>query len=183
MRMRSLTTTTVLLAFGVLASNAAAQSRVPAEAMAAIGAEVGLFFPDEIFETGATAAVSLDYYLDPRFGLRGSLGWVDPNFEASGDSLRQIRVSIDALYNWERGKWHPFAGGGFGAYLLQHKLSGRSSGLEETKLAVRVAGGIEYFTRRLVTIKGEALYHGVQQGNLPWSPSGLTLTIGFKKYF
>ena len=182
MRIRLLTTTVLLMSVA-LARSAAAQARVPDEGMASIGAEIGFFFPEEIFETGTAAAVSLDYYVNPRFGLRGSLGWVDPNFERSGDSLRQIRLSVDGMYNWEHGKWHPFAGGGLGVYLLQHKLSGRSVGVEETKLGVRVGGGIEYFMRRTVTIKGEALYHGVQQGQLPWSPSGVTLTIGIKKYF
>jgi len=159
------------------------QVRVPDRDMSAVTAEAGFFFPKEIFDTAAIVAGSYEFYLQPRTSIRGTLAWTDPNFERSGDSLRQIRLLFELVYNWERGKWHPFAAAGAGIYFLQHKFSGRSSGLSETKGGVNLGGGIEYFVHRTVVVKGEAGYSFVGQGDLPWSPSGFTLTGGIKKYF
>jgi hypothetical protein len=49
--------------------------------------------------------------------VRFDVGWTDPPFDRD-DSLRQVRFGGDAIYHWEGGKWHPFAGGGIAAHLL-----------------------------------------------------------------
>jgi hypothetical protein len=45
-------------------------------------------------------------------------------------------------------------------------------------------GGIEYFTSRTVSIKGELRYHIVSDIlNGSFNPDGAAITIGLKKYF
>jgi opacity protein-like surface antigen len=107
----------------------------------------------------------------------------NPVFARDPDaSLRQIPLRVDANYNWERGKWHPFVGAGFGAYFVQVRNNGEAFGESETAPGFNLGGGIEYFTGRTVSIKGEARYHviGDVQG---LSPSGMVFTGGLKKYF
>jgi opacity protein-like surface antigen len=167
-----------------VAPQAAAQPYVPDRGMGAIGGDVGFFFPSEIFDTGPTLAGFLEYYLSRRASLRTTFGWSDPEFEfGDEDSLRQLRLVFNVFYNWEYGKWHPLVGAGIGPYFLQLKHDGRSVGDSETQLGVNLGGGVEYFVTRVLTIKGEALYHFIGEGDLPWDPSGLTLAIGLKRYF
>jgi opacity protein-like surface antigen len=87
------------------------------------------------------------------------------------------------IYNWEGGKWHPFVGAGVGAYFFQPKFGGESFREDETNFGATIGGGVEYFTTRTTTIKGEATYYIIDKGNFLDSPSALTLMIGLKKYF
>jgi hypothetical protein len=164
---------------------ASAQRRVPAAGSAAIGGEAGWFLPSEdALSAGPTVAGTFDYYLTRRVSLRPTIGWADPDFDReSGDSLRQVRVTLDLLYNWEYGAWHPFVGAGLGAYFLQPKDNGHAFGDSETKPGLGLGGGIEYFVGRDVAIKGEARYHIISDSDLVFDPSGLALTLGLKKYF
>ena len=108
----------------------------------------------------------------------------DPGFSReSTDSLRQIPLRLDVNYNWEGGKWHPFVGAGAGAYFLQFKDNGESLGESETKPGFNVGGGLEYFTGRTVSLKGEARYHVIGKARGGQDPSGLVFTGGIKKYW
>jgi len=175
------------LSFGlwlVVSGSASAQPRVPDTEMTAIGGDIGLFARAEALQPAVTVAGFYEYYLSPRRSVRIAAGWADPGFDREpSDSLLHIRLTMNLLYNWEEGVWHPFVTGGGGVYLLQEKDNGRSAGDGQTKGGVNLGGGIEYFARRLLTIKAEALYHIVAEKNVPVDPSGLTLTIGLKKYF
>lgn len=187
-RMTAATVVTVVLmmmAMMSLADNANAQVRVPDAGMAAVGGDVGFYLPGDDFNPAPTIAGSYEYYFTPRVSLRTSLGWTNPHFDFNdNDSLRQTRLTFAVLYNWERGKWHPFVGGGLGAYFLQYKSNGNSSGDGDRKLGVNAGGGIEYFTSRTVSLKGEAQAHFIgDDTDLPWSPSGIALLFGVKKYF
>ncbi len=152
--------------------------------MTAIGFGLGVFAPTKALQPAFTAEGLYEYYLSPRRSVRLMGGWADPGFDReSSDSLRHIRLTLDLLYNWEGGAWHPFVGGGGGVYFLHEKDNGRSVGDGRTKGGVNLGGGIEYFSRRTLTVKAEALYHIVAEKNVPVDPSGLTLTIGLKRYF
>jgi opacity protein-like surface antigen len=109
--------------------------------------------------------------------------WADPGVEDHDESLRRVGLLVDVIYNWERGKWHPFVGAGIGAYFFQPRAGGQSFREDETNLGGTIGGGIEYFTTRTTVIKGEVQYFFIDQGSLPQSPSALALTIGIKKYF
>ena len=102
----------------------------------------------------------LEYYVTPRVSLRTDFGVTNPGFvRESSDSLRQFPLRVDLNYNWEGGKWHPFVGTGVGAYFIQFRDNGESFGSSETKLGLNLGGGVEYFTGRTVSLKGEARYH------------------------
>jgi hypothetical protein len=126
---------------------AAAQERAPHAGSTAVGVDVGAFIPAEgRLDNALIVNALLDYYLTPRVSLRTAFGLTDPGFaRESVDSLRQIPLRLDANYNWEGGKWHPFVGAGVGAYFLRFKDNGRAFGESETKLGFNVGGGIESF--------------------------------------
>ena len=164
-------------------SHAAAQARVPDTGMAAVGGNIGIIFPKDPFETDIALSGTFDYYVTPRLSLRPGVLWANPGVEDHDESLRRVGLLFDVVYNWERGKWHPFAGAGVGVHFFQPKAFGESFRDDETNLGATIGGGIEYFTTRTTVIKGEAQYHFIDQGDLPQSPSALTLMVGVKKYF
>jgi opacity protein-like surface antigen len=169
----------------VFPSVAAAQERAPHAGSTAVGVDVGTFFPAEAqLDNALIVNALLEYYLTPRVSLRTDFGLTNPGFtRESTDSLRQIPLRVDVNYNWEGGKWHPFVGAGVGAYFLQFKDNGEALGQSETKPGVNVGGGVEYFTGRTVSLKGEARYHAIGHTRAGEDPSGLVLTGGLKKYW
>jgi hypothetical protein len=175
-----------MLASCVVAPGVAeAQERAPHAGSTAVGAEVGAFIPkDGQLDTALIVSALLEYYVTPRVSLRTDFGLTDPGFSReSSDSLRQIPLRLDVNYNWEGGKWHPFVGAGVGAYFLRFKDNGEAFGGTETKPGFNVGGGIEYFTGRTVSLKGEARYHVIGKMDGGQDPSGLVFTGGLKKYW
>jgi hypothetical protein len=171
----------VLLA---LPSAALAQRRVPATGSAAIGGDVGIFLPsDDSLDAGPTLEGFYEYYLSPRLSIRTGAGWSNPkDAREHADSLRHIRIALDAVYNWEGGAVHPFVGAGLAVYFLQPRDNGENFGDSENKLGGTLFGGAEFFTSRTVSVKGEARYHLVSDA-FGINPDGLALTVGLKKYF
>lgn len=164
---------------------AMAQERAPHTGSTAVGVEVGAFVPAaNQLDNALIVSALLEYYVTPRVSLRTDFGLTDPGFSReSADSLRQIPLRLDVNYNWEGGRWHPFLGAGVGAYFLQVKDNGQAFGQSETKPGFNVGGGIEYFTGRTVSLKGEARYHAIANTRGGHDPSGLVLTGGLKKYW
>ena len=164
---------------------AAAQERAPHAGSTAVGVDVGAFIPrDGQLDTALILNALLEYYLTPRVSLRTDFGLTDPGFSReSTDSLRQIPLRVDVNYNWEEGRWHPFVGAGAGAYFIQFKDNGQALGDSETKAGFNLGGGIEYFTGRTVSLKGEARYHVIGKTRVGQDPSGFVFTGGLKKYW
>jgi hypothetical protein len=163
---------------------AAAQGRMPHQNATAIGAEGAVFMPKQDgMTTGPDFGGFFETYLTPRVGLRIGAEWSNPKREVEHvDSMRQVRVGADLVHNWEGGKIHPFVGAGLGAYFLQQKDNGVNFGDSATKLGGTLLGGLEVFTSKTFSVKGEARYHIVSKWN-NYDPSGLALTIGAKAYF
>jgi len=161
-----------------------AQGRMPHKDAGAVGGEVGVFLPrEEGMTTGPAIEGFYEYYLTARESLRVGAGWANPKQEANSDArMRQIRIAVDLLHNWEGGAIHPFVGAGLGTYFLQPRLNGTNLGDSATKLGGTILGGVEYFTSNTFSVKGEARYHIVTKSGL-YDPSGLALTIGVKSYF
>jgi opacity protein-like surface antigen len=165
-------------------SSAFAQSRMPHKDAGAIGGEVGVFLPrQDGMTTGPMLEGFYEYYLTARNSVRIGGGWANPKFEREAvDSMRQIRVAVDLVHNWEGGAIHPFVGAGVGTYFLQEKDNGHNFGPSQTKLGGTLLGGVEFFTSKRFSVKGEGRYHAVMKAN-GYDPSGLALSIGVKSYF
>jgi hypothetical protein len=50
------------------------------------------------------------------------------------------------------------------------------------RLGGTLSGGVEYFTSRTFSVRGEARYHAVMKADR-YDPSGLALSVGVKTYF
>jgi opacity protein-like surface antigen len=164
---------------------ALAQERAPHTGSTAVGVDAGIFVPKQsAFDSAPVVNALFEYYVTPRVSLRTGFGFTNPEFNGSNDTLRQVPLRLDVNYNWERGKWHPFVGAGAGAYFLQNRNgNGDAIGETESKPGFNMGGGIEYFTGRTVSLKGEARYHVIGTTRSGQDPSGLVLTGGLKKYF
>jgi hypothetical protein len=163
---------------------ATAQGRMPHKDAGAIGADVGIVLPkDDLLSTGPVVEGFYEYYLTARDSIRVGAGWLNPKREGeSGESLRQVRIAVDLVHNWEGGSVHPFVGAGLGTYFLQFRDNGDNVGDGETKIGGTIFGGAEFFTSNTFSVKGEARYHVVSKVN-DFNPSGLSLTFGVKSYF
>jgi opacity protein-like surface antigen len=183
--MRLLNTT---LAFAALVfslpSLAHAQERVPYAGSAAAGVDVGVFFPRSDELSGSLLLNgTYEYYVTPRVSVRAGFGWSNPSFSLGAvDSLMQLPLTFDAQYNWERGPWHPFVGGGIGAYFLKFRSDFASDDNTDTRFGFNTGGGVEYFLSRTIALKGDARYHAINDARGE-EPSGMALTVGVKTYF
>jgi opacity protein-like surface antigen len=161
----------------------ASRSPVPDQGMVAVGGSAGVFVPSDDFNSSPFIEGFGEYYLTPRVSLRGRVAFTDPSFETEdSDSLRHLQLGFDAIYNWEHGKWHPFAGGGIGANVLQPKDNGEAFGDSKTKPSVNAIGGVEYFLNRRVSLKAEGRLQFLNDV-FGRDPSGLALSFGVKRYF
>jgi hypothetical protein len=173
----------VLLGLPAVAS---AQARMPHEGARAAGGEVGIYLPrEDALKTGPVLEGFYEHYLSARESVRVGVGSMNPMWEPEdSDSLRQVRIGVDLIHNWEGGAVHPYVGAGLGAYFLQFRDNGASVGDSETKFGGNLLGGVEYFTSDTFAIKGEARYHIVPKATpFDLRPSGLSLTFGVKSYF
>ncbi|HXH25712.1 MAG TPA: outer membrane beta-barrel protein [Vicinamibacterales bacterium] len=161
-----------------------AYSQTPDTGMVAVGANVGAFLPDDQFEPAITIDGIAEYYLTPRIGVRGLLGWTSPGFDGRDDDhFRQVRLLFNVTYNWEFIEWHPYVTIGAGAYFVRQKLDERPDPEGERRGGINLGGGVEYFTSTRQSIKGEFRWDFVSHPpGLP-DASGATLTIGLKRYF
>ena len=150
----------------------------------AAGAEAGFFAPvDDDLELSPIVGGTFDYYLTPRLSIRPGIAWLDPAYDFDDeDSVRQVRIGADLLYNWERGRWHPFVGGGLSLSSLRLKDNGVAFGDSEHQLGVSGLGGVEYFFRRRTSLKFEGRAHFVDDV-FGFDPGGVSGTAGVKWYF
>jgi hypothetical protein len=174
-----------LAAFLGAAAPAFAQARVPDTQMMAVGVDVGVLWPGDFLEPGPVVNALWEYYFSPRTGIRTTLGWANPRHERDeeGDTQRQIKLALDLLYNWEYGKIHPFVGAGAGVWFLQEKDNGEDFGESDNKPGLTFGAGIDYFITRTATLKFEGRYDWVAVDDGRPDPSGISLTVGVKKFF
>jgi outer membrane protein with beta-barrel domain len=169
-----------LLAGNVLPASA----QTPDRGMFAAGADIGAFFPDDVFENAFAVNVFGEYYVTPRWSGRVMLAVTKPGVEAfTEDHFRQIKLLFNGVYNWELGVWHPFATVGAGAYFVRLLREDRPDPEGETRGGLNLGGGIEYFLNSLTTVKGELRWDVVSHPpGLP-DATGVSLTVGLKRYF
>jgi len=166
---------------GVLAAPAAAQT--PIAGGIAAGADFGVLFPDTVFEKTFTLDAFGEYYVTPRISVRGLLGWASPGFENfTEDHFRQVKLLFNGVYNWKRDKWIPYVTAGAGAYFVRTLVAGATDPDSESRGGLNFGGGAEY-SLGMATVKGELRWDLVSHPpGLP-DASGLTITLGYKRYF
>jgi hypothetical protein len=174
------------VAIGLLCafSAAPATAQTPDTGLIGAGGDIGVFFPDEIFENTLTVDAFGEYYVTPRISVRGLLGWAKPGFEnQTENNFRQTRLLFNGVYNWEFVEWHPYVTAGAGFYFVRQLFEDFPDPDGETRGGINLGGGVEYFVGSMSSIKGEGRWDIVSDPpGLP-DASGFTLTIGFKRYF
>lgn len=176
---------TVFTGIMVLPSTASAQyRRTPYPDLNAVSAGIGVFAPhEEGMSTGLLVDGMFEHYMSSRDSVRLDASWASPHrSDDSAVGTHQLRIGGDILHNWEGGSIHPYVGAGLGVYVLQNYSHGTNIGDHATKLGGDLIGGVEFFTTRTFSVKGEAAYHIVMKSG-DYNPSGLALSIGAKAYF
>lgn len=170
------------------ASTATAQRRVPEKGMFAVTLNGGLALPaDDVLEDGLFVAVSGEGYLTPRISLKAQFGGAF--FDVVGDgldgSVDPWHLTGSLVYNWEHGKWHPYAGGGIGYY--RYRFGEGDDRLADSQFGINLGGGIEYFFTRTDVILGDLTVHFVSGTAdsfiYAYKPRYWTLSGGYKHYF
>jgi hypothetical protein len=162
------------------------QGKVPGENTVAIGGNVGFHAVDigVAGDNGANLEAFVEYYYTPRASLRAMCGWAEPELEpALGCTLRQQRVLVNVLYNWELGWFRPFATIGGGAYFLPRQ-DGASVGGGTTKPGANIGWGVEYYLRTFA-VRSEMNVHILNRDSPEWAGelSGFSWTFGVKVPF
>jgi hypothetical protein len=161
-----------------------ALAQTPATGQFAAGADIGVLLPADAFENALTVDGFGEFYLTPRVSFRPMLAWANPGVDnLTEDHLREVKLLFNVVYNWEGGSIHPFVTGGAGAYFVRLKREDRADPDGETRGGINLGGGAEFFTSNTLSIKGEARWDIVSHPpGLP-DATGLSLTIGVKRYF
>ena len=151
----------------------------------AAGAEAGFFAPaEDDLDLTPNVGGFFEYYFTPRLSVRPGVAFLDQGFDIGDpdDSVRQVRIGADLIYNWERGEWHPFAGGGLSIHSLRLKDNGQAFGDTEQQLGVSGLGGVEYFFGRRTSLKFEGRVQFVDDA-FGLGAGGVSGTAGVKWYF
>jgi Outer membrane protein beta-barrel domain len=165
-----------------LTSSAAAQTPEPG-AMAG-GGDFGVFFPDEAFEKTITLDAFGEYYARPNLSIRGLLGWANPGVENfTEDHFRQVKLLFNGVYYWEYGKWLPYATGGAGFYFLRQLFDDAPDPDSEVRGGLNFGVGTEYLLGGGGSVKGELRWDIVSHPTGFPDATGVSLTMGYKRYF
>jgi hypothetical protein len=188
LRARRAAQTAVALLFCLsLASPILAQTarvRTPDKGVIGYGVDGGVLFPDEAFENTFTFDGFGEYYVSPRVGIRGLLAFAKPGVAgATEDNFRQVKLLFSGVYNWEKGSWRPFAQVGAGFYFVRQHIDATTDPPGETRGGLNFGGGGEYLLNNEAAIKIEMRWDVVSHPFLLPDATGITLTVGYKRYF
>ena len=161
---------------------------VPGNGTYAISASVGGAVPGEdAFKSGWSLNVSGERYFTPRLSLRAQVGgtWWDISGVDEPASASPVAAIGNLAYNWQRGRFRPYATGGLGIYKFRFTEADLDS--SETQMGLNFGGGTEYALRGRHAILGEVLIHSVA-GSADslfhdYTPWYWTLSVGYKHYF
>jgi opacity protein-like surface antigen len=156
----------------------------PVGGQTAAGGDFGLSLPaEDELEVGTIWGGFIEGYIQDRFSVRGGIFFSSTEYEQDDEQHeQQIRLGADWIYNWEGGRWHPFAGGGLAIHFVQPQEEGEDTGDLESRVGLNVLGGTEYFINSAWTVKGEVRYQWIEdERNV--NLDGLVLTLGLKRYF
>jgi hypothetical protein len=154
---------TVFVMLIPIVSLAATPSTAPKTGDMAVSGNLGFSVPfDGPFDSVEPAITgTFEYYTTPRISWRGLVGYTSFNGTGSGDpKVNSTFLNANFVYNWERGKIHPFATAGIGVY----SNSGSPSlppDFDETVFGVNGGGGIDWFLGPRWGLKFEGSMHAV----------------------
>jgi opacity protein-like surface antigen len=179
------TRTLLALILAALSSQpTAAQSEHPRENTVAIGGGVGFLASDNgapdttqtLQPTTGNADAFFEYYYTPRTSLRVMYGWASPKFDSAlGGSLRRHHLTFSFIYNWQLGRFAPFATIGGGVYLLTRRNTGGEPDDRVNKPGGLLGWGGEYYFRTFA-VRSEMNVHILgEEKSLP-EFNGKTLT-------
>ena len=185
MRLSRLFACTVLTSLlSIVPAAAQAPAQTPDTGLIGVGGDIGVLFPDEAFENTFTLDGYGEWYLTPRISLRAMLGYASPGFEnRTEDTFRQTKLMFNGVYNWEFGKWHPFATAGAGFYFVRELLDDAVDPDGETRGGLNFGGGTEYFTGAMSSVKIEGRWDIVSEPTGFPDATGFSVTVGYKRYF
>jgi hypothetical protein len=169
-----------------IASPILAQTRVrtPDTGVIGSGADAGVLFPNEAFENTFTWDGFGEYYVTPRLGIRGLLAFGSPGVPGRPeDHFRQVKLLFSGVYNWEKGSWRPFGQFGAGFYFVRQHIDATTDPPGETRGGLNFGGGAEYLLNHESAIKMELRWDIVSHPFLLPDATGVSLTVGYKRYF
>jgi opacity protein-like surface antigen len=175
-------------ALALAAAPARAQSQVPASGMTAAGFTVGASMPyDDALDSGVDLGVQIEQYVSPRASIRGKFSgaWFDIESRPFSGTIQPMAFEGNVVYNWEHGKWHPYATGGVGLYHFRFDEADLKS--TDNKVGLNFGGGAEYFLTRRDTVLGEVQFRVIpgrtDSLQSDYEPGYWSLVFGYKKYF
>lgn len=149
----------------------------------AAGVDGGILFPDQAFEKTVTIDAFGEYYATPNISVRVLLGWASPGFEnLTENHFRQVHLLFNGVYSWNGDQWHPYATAGAGAYFLRQIFENAPDPDSEVRGGLNFGGGAEWYLDKKSTLKGELRIDVVSQPEGFPDATGVTLTIGYKRY-
>jgi hypothetical protein len=175
-------------ALAVSSTDALAQTQpsvtTPDKGVVGYGADVGVLFPDDQFESTVTFDAYGEYYLHPRVSVRGMFAWANPGVSnQTEDHYRQVKLLFGAAYNWRYKMLRPFAGGGGGAHFVRLKRDNAIDPDGESRGGIYFGGGSDFVLTNESAIKVEIRWDVVSKPpGLP-DASSASLTFGYKRYF
>ena len=86
------------------------------------------------------------------------------------------------MYYLQYDKWRPYVTVGAGAYFVRVLVDGGADPDSETRGGLNFGGGTEYSIGSMATVKGEMRWDLVSEPPGFPDASGLTVTIGYKRY-
>lgn len=156
MRIPSLLTSVLIVGLAIPEASEA-QSAKPDANTIALGADVGFLAPDNgtgssplppLPSATGSAGAFVEYYYTDRTSVRATYGWASPAFEATpARSLRRQHLNVNFVYNWELGRFRPFATIGGGTYFLDRREDGEQAGRSIAKPGGSLGWGGEYYLR------------------------------------
>lgn len=150
-----------LLLLSPIATLAATPSTAPKVGDMAVSFNAGFDFAlDDDFEGGELVFTgTFEYYTTPRVSWRGLLGTTSFEGDFPGNpSLDFTFFNANYVYNWERGKFHPFLTGGIGLY-QKDGSSSLPSEFDESVFGLNGGGGVDWFLGPRWGLKFEGTLH------------------------
>jgi hypothetical protein len=153
----------LLLIFSPIASLAATPSTAPKQGDMAVSFNVGFAnaFDDHFEDVAPIYTGTFEYFTTPRLSWRGLIGVTSFDADLGGSvSVDSTFVNGNVVYNWEKGRIHPYVTGGVGVY-SKNGSSDLPSSFDETVFGLNGGGGLDWFLGARWALKFEGVFHGV----------------------